>query len=92
MDLCCRCSEKNLTFEYHNCHAVKTDKGPMFNAALTVNGVTIERRGLTLQVAKNKAAKQMIEHLEQNPAFGQTEGNGNKGIELTHPSKKLYRL
>ena len=83
--LCFRCSEKNLSFEYHDCErADRLDKlgRSMFNASLTVNGDTVIRTGLTLQTAKNKAAMDMFNYLK----------SGKKGIEVSHPSKKLQYL
>ena len=87
------CSEKNLTFRFHDCRRLAKDR-PMFNACVTVDGVTVARRGIEMQRAKDKAAADMIDHLNGKPVYViQSDGfMDNKSIELSHPSNRLQEL
>ena len=87
-----RCSDKNLSFKYHDCREAERDGrgNQLFRASLTVNGVTVVRKGVTLDVAKNKAASHMISFLEENPHA--MMNSSEKGISLSHPSSKLGEM
>lgn len=76
----CRCFEKNLTFKYHDCQQYLLEP-PMFNACLTVSGVTIIRQGKSLWEARNVAALAMIRLLQgRTVELGQLKSEGDTSI------------
>ena len=96
MDFCDRCSEKKLTHRFHSCYPLSTNP-PNFNACLTVNEVTIARKGKSMQDAKDNAAIAMVDHLNgKSVDFGYQTLRGYKNM-TNHPMAKemsdpAYRL
>lgn len=64
---------------------------PIFNACVTVNDVTIARKGNTLWAAQNTAACAMINHLNGKPVDFGYETN-NQVMDMSDPITRLHYL